>query len=113
MILLGSYEYKRIFLTQSLDAHIPLVSLYQNMNRLFYTNSFLKKEGLGTGELGQTVKIEMCFRELITDNCTTMSDGVANAVFRGVGQIFFCDSVLAGLIILGGIALSSRSVMRL
>ena len=27
MILLASYEYKRIALTNSLDAHIPLVSL--------------------------------------------------------------------------------------
>jgi hypothetical protein len=25
MLLMGSYEYKRIYLTSSLDAHIPLV----------------------------------------------------------------------------------------
>jgi len=94
MLLLGSYEYKRVALLSALDAHIPL------------------KSGLGSVDaLGQTVSIELCFRALRTDNCTTYSEGATNAVFRGIGQIFFCDNFLGGVLILVGIALCSRSAV--
>lgn len=92
MILLASYEYKRISLTSSLDAHIPI------------------KTGLGTSNsvFGTTVSIELCFREVMVSNCSTISDGSVNAIFRGVGQIFFCDNLLGSIIICGGIMLCSR-----
>jgi urea transporter len=35
-------------------------------------------------------------------------EGVANAVFRGIGQLFFANSVWAGIIIVAGIAVCSR-----
>jgi urea transporter len=35
-------------------------------------------------------------------------EGIVNAIFRGIGQLFFANSVLAGIIIIVGIALCSR-----
>jgi urea transporter len=35
-------------------------------------------------------------------------EGVLNAIFRGIGQLFFANSLVAGLIIVAGIAVCSR-----
>lgn len=35
-------------------------------------------------------------------------EGVANAIFRGISQLFFANSLLAGIIIIAGIAVCSR-----
>jgi urea transporter len=35
-------------------------------------------------------------------------EGILNAVFRGIGQLFFANSLLAGLVIVAGIAVCSR-----
>jgi urea transporter len=35
-------------------------------------------------------------------------EGIVNALFRGVGQLFFANSIAAGIIIIAGIAVASR-----
>ncbi|MGE3288573.1 MAG: urea transporter [Pseudonocardia sp.] len=53
-------------------------------------------------------QVSTVLREHATAAVTSSLDGWLNAVFRGIGQLFFVNSILGGVLILIGIAICSR-----
>ncbi len=47
-------------------------------------------------------------RETVTSASVIDVEGVYNAIFRGIGQLFFADKPLSGVIMIAGIAVCSR-----
>ncbi len=56
--------------------------------------------------LGHDVHAALRASAASTDHTTF--GGILNAIFRGIGQLFFADSVLSGVIMIVGIAICSR-----